>query len=213
MKKLYKVEKCIYCGQSHTFSLILEKEIPVFGGPNLEKKIDGTVKEWGFTCPNTQKVFSEQVNIENGYVIKGVVSSDITTNNENKLAAEQNTESEFRNWINESRTRGINFSTTMLTTSTGAIGVYFAIEKYLGVEKILFNMNSIIAVLPPLFYLIASLFFILALKPKLSKITTDRFENFRQSILEKININNTIGLFSFFAGNIIAVYHFIYLLI
>lgn len=61
-----------------------------------------------------------------------------------------------------------SFATTMLTTSTGGVAVYFAVLKYLGWEKAQFSTALVaLTIAPPVLLFAAAVAFALALHPSL----------------------------------------------
>jgi hypothetical protein len=144
--------------------------------------------------------------------MKGVVENDTEQHSLPTSCNDEVIQSEYETWVSDSRKRALSFSTTMLTTSTGAIGILFAILKYLGVEKISDHPYSNYAFAPSIFYLMASVFFVFALTPKFARIAPSDFDAFRANILRKFNIYNTLGLYSFLIGNISAVLSFVFIL-
>lgn len=205
----YTVGKCKFCGQRHIYTIRVEKEVPLFGGVAADKD---SREDRGFTCPVTQKVFSEEVALPKGMKIVEVVPYDESASVSAATPAASETNPDYDNWIKESRKRGLDFSTTMLSTSTGAIGIYFAIEKYLGVEKIKEVVMQIVSILPPVLYVTAAVFFVLALRPRFKAVTPSEFEYFRSSRLQHINRYNMIGVGVFLSATTVAVINFIILL-
>lgn len=68
----------------------------------------------------------------------------------------------------------------MLTTSSGAVAVYFAILKYLGWEKADLGATFVVlTVVPPVLLLIAAVTFALALRPSLTFVERSEYAEFR----------------------------------
>lgn len=211
MIQTYTIEKCKICGEEHSFQIDVEKKVPIFGGASLQES-SGKKAEWTFVCPNTGNVFSTRVELPKGLVMKGVAEGVVEERPAQVGSDNEPAKSEYKTWVKDSRDRALSFSTTMLTTSTGSIGILFAILKYLGVEKIADNRYSIYAFIPSIFYLLASLFFILALMPKFANIAPSSFEEFRANVLKRINVHNKLGLYAFLAGNVTAVISFLFVI-
>lgn len=202
MNEAYNIKKCKSCGQSHSFLITVEKEIPLFGGPaepNPELN-----HEWAFTCPVTHKIFSEKIELPKGLKVVAVAPESAQSGSNVSFAAVRD-DKEYYKWMEDSRSRALTFSTSMLTTSIGAIGVFFAIEKYLGSEKLILSGFHLLTIIPPVLYLTAALFFVFALRPKYKSVAASDFEKFRNDRLKSINYYSNLGTFIFLLSTTVAI--------
>jgi len=202
----YSVDRCPKCGNKHEYKLkafiSAEKEkISLFGGP-------GGGSEIFFTCPNTKKKFTSLVpNPPSGEIAGQATEEDIALAESAPPAPRSPTpvEIEFIEWIKTSRTTALDFCKIMLTSSTGAIPIFFAVLKYLGLEKINNAYLDKVGILPPIMFLIAAIFFVLALRPRYETIEQKDFAAFRARRLTQLNRFITAGALTFHAGIIIAI--------
>jgi hypothetical protein len=93
----------------------------------------------------------------------------------------------------------------MLTTSTGAVPVYFAILKYLGVEQIDSTFLASAGILPPLLFLAAVVMFVLALRPRFRTLTESEFAKFRAQRYKWLNRYIVAGTTLFATGACLAI--------
>jgi hypothetical protein len=120
---------------------------------------------------------------------------------------------EFAEWTKASRSTATDFAKTMLTSASASVAVYFAVLKYLGVEKRTGSVTGNLGVVPPILFLAAVVAFAIVLRPTLGRIATaDDFERFRNHRLEQLNLWITIGLGLFVAGMAVAFVVFLRLL-
>jgi hypothetical protein len=117
---------------------------------------------------------------------------------------------EYSDWLKSSRTIALDFCKTMLTAASAAIGVYFAVLKYLGTETVTRSKASWLSIGPPVLFLASVAFFALGLRPRLAPVRRDEFEDYRARRLTTINIFLTIGLALFVAGLIFAFVSFVW---
>jgi hypothetical protein len=100
----------------------------------------------------------------------------------------------------------------MLTSSTGAIAVYFAVQKYLGLEKANNTTLAQTAILPPVMFLVAGIFFVLALRPRYDNIPLEDFPAFRERRLIQLNRFIVSGTLTFLVAVAIAIVLFFFAL-
>jgi len=200
------VDVCPCCGKEHTYMLkatIEELKSPLFGGP-------GDNTEIALDClSNEEQTFIHSINNPtNGEIIgvanKEELKSQIVKRGEDLQKDTNLSKSEFIEWIKQSREKALGFCDTMLKNSVGAIGVYFAIQKYIGIEKI-DNVFQNFTILPPIFYLIASIIFILAQKPQYKEISESAFKKYKEKRLKRMNVLIQIGTFIFMLSTFLAI--------
>lgn len=190
------VEHCPHCAGKHRFAVEIEKPVELlFAGP--PKTVDVT-----FTCPAERFVFVDAVpEPANGHVIGPADTAKLDSPSSNDLPPPSDSpDDQYRDWIAKSRDTAIEYCKTMLGTSTGAIPVYFAVMKYLGIEKIDPTLTAHVGAVPPVIFLAASIFFVVALQPRLVAATPDRFAEIRAARLRRLNVSLTTGTILFFAG-------------
>jgi hypothetical protein len=212
----YSVDRCPKCSKKHKYKLkaflsVEEEKIPLFGGP-------GGGSEIFFTCPNTKEKFTSLVpNPPNGEIAGQATEEDIALAESAPPAptvppSTSPVEIEFIEWIKSSRTTAIDFCKIMLTSSTGAIPIFFAVLKYIGLEKINTAYLDKVGILPPIMFLIAAIFFVLALRPRYEAIEQKDFAAFRARRLTQMNRFITAGTFTFHSAIIFAIVLFFYVL-
>ncbi len=209
----YTVKQCPECGESHVFTLAVKNDsapaVPIFGGTGG--------REIAFTCPKTHKLFTQVVANPPGREILGL--ADPAT-----LAAAAQAQpsapipagpaasappiggaSDLADWVKSSRATALDYSKLMLSTSTGAIPLYFVVMKFIGIEKISASIFSRAGIFPPLLFLLAGVFFVLALRPQYAMVAEADFAAFRKSRLEQLNRYITLGTALFILGMLLAV--------
>ena len=100
---------------------------------------------------------------------------------------------EYADWARSSRATGLDYGKNMLTTSTAAVGVYFAVLKYLGYENASHNPRAFWTVLPPALFTCACVAFAIGLRPALSRVSRAGFQALRDSRLRHIDRFLTLG--------------------
>ena len=199
------VGKCPRCGQAHKLFLRVqlhakpEEAVPMFGGGAPRA---ATI---AFTCPVTKDLFTIAVPhpLEGDIVGPDESGEDIPVADTAPPAS--GLQAEYAEWLKTSRATALNFCTTMLTTSTGAVPVYFAVLKYIGVEAVGGTVVSRIGILPPLLFLLSAVIFATALRPRLRSVREVDFAQFRASRLESLQRLMLSGLVVFAAGIVIAI--------
>ena len=200
---LHQIAKCPHCAQQHTFPVVVRARVaavPLFGGGR------GAVT-LAFTCPITNRIINEPIPDLPDSEVVGPDDSNgpaaVSAHDAN--APRSPVEQEFADWTKASRTTAVDFCKTMLTASTGAIPVYFAILKYLGTETAWGSWFSTFAALPPLLFLASAIVFALALRPRYTVVKPEGFEEFRRARLEHLNRGMLTGLVLFSGGVLIAI--------
>lgn len=214
----YVVPSCPRCNKAHPFKLKglaqrqAEERVPLFGGTGAAEQAPGK-NEYLFTCPETNKKFSYAIPAPAGVEIIGPASeADVAAAAKAPPAAPAPASNEFAEWAKKSRDTALDFCKTMLGTSTGSIAVYFAVLKYLGFEKIGGTAFSKFAALPPVFFLIAAVMFVLALRPRHELIAPSDFDAFRRNRLEQLNRFLVLGTAIYITGVGLAVVMLFYTL-
>jgi len=116
---------------------------------------------------------------------------------------------EYSDWAKNSRsTIIIDYSKTMLSSSSGAVAVYFAIMKYVGLDAVNNLSLSHYGVLPPIMFLLAVICFALAIQPHIAVLTVIDFTAFRDKRLQSIYGYNMAGTILFIVGIAIALFIF-----
>lgn len=111
-----------------------------------------------------------------------------------------------------------DFSKLMITLCTGLISVYLAILKFLGIEKAIEEIGtimSILAIIGPLILIVSMIFFILAILPlkvSISLIDIENVRDVRKKMLDTKHRNALIGVILFFCGFLVMVFS-IYLIL
>lgn len=194
----YTVNKCQKCGKKHDYKLKAlvraeaTEEVAIFGGA-------GGKSEVLFECPDTKLKFTQAIpDPPNGEITGLATESDIENAElESSKQSLSLAESDFAEWIKNSRSVSIDFCKTMLTLSTGAIPIYFTMLKYMGFEKISNSTFAKIGILPPLMFLVAALLFVLALRPRFETISQGDFATFRSFRLKQMNQFINVGALTF----------------
>lgn len=199
----HDIEHCPRCGKSHHFKLAVRtllqhaSTVPIFGGPRAREIV--------LTCPTTGELFTHEVtDPPNGEILGPADSIDISADS---LSGEpsHNPEREFSKWVKDSRATATEFCKTMLTISTGAIPVYFAVLKYIGIEQIGGSFLAQAGVLPPILFLVATILFVLAIRPRFATLSEAEFAKFRAKRLGQLNLYITTGTVLFATGISIAI--------
>jgi hypothetical protein len=185
----YDLAACPKCGKAHRFKLKVlvqpegEEKVPMFGGTAAS----GGKSEVFFTCPDTNKNFTYLVPDSIGGEPIGLASEADIALATTKAQASSPSKSEFAEWVGKSRETALDFCKTMLSTSTGAIPLYFVVLKYIGFEKIGSTALSKFAILPPALYLVAAILYVLAMRPRYELVAQNDFNAFRTRRLERLN--------------------------
>src|SRR5260370_14210028 len=223
----YKVSKCPRCEQEHEFQLEVRRKVrgvPLFGaGPSSPKETaisadTGAVKptNWDvvFTCPVTKEQFVESISpiSQKGEEILGVqVSSTLQPAPSSMSSTLDNLlEIELQEWVKSSTKTARDFCITMVVTAIGAIPVFFAVLKYLGVEKANNILLSWLGIVPSSLFLASAVIFILALRPQYSIVfDVTSFSDFRTRRFQQLNQFIRIGTGLFVASVCVAILIFV----
>jgi hypothetical protein len=213
---------CPACHKTHSLGLRLtvEPQPLIFGGsPGSALQI------LGVTCPisGEHTEVTLQLAVPNGERLLEVQVESITAEPEpepdkaqaapapGSSPAEASPRAE--DWLSEafqearkgSAARLRAFATTMLSTSTAAVGVHFTVLKYLGLEHIGEGWR-VLTILPAIAFLLAALLFVMTLRPVLAWIGTDAqfSELYRSRMLASGRIASA-GIFLFLGGTAMAI--------
>jgi hypothetical protein len=221
---------CPHCGERHRFGVLVRDKpesqaaVPLFGGGGAPTATTPPATPTiAFTCPVTRKIMNEKVPAPPGVEVIGPADSgpadsgpadsgpadSAPVDDEPAAAAAKppatSTDAEYAEWIKSSRTTALDFCKTMLTASTGAIPVYFAVLKYLGTESASGSWFGRVAAIPPLLFLSAAIVAALALRPRFALVAPGDFGEFRAGRLRQLNRDLLIALTLFSGGVLIAI--------
>ena len=231
----YGIDRCPLCGESHSFTIevsyISKDKLIYFGGHTSpdENKTAGSSRSVGpvrreltFTCPNTHKPFIYLVEITPGHDEEIVEVRNVATSMPPSGAgpqppvslsfAESIVNMELQEWVKASPAIARDFCKQMLSTTTAAIPVFFAVLKYLGVDKATVQFPAWIGILPPSLFLLSAILFILTLRPQyFEAIGVEAFTRIRTRRIQTMNWLILIGTALFIIGAGLAIGDFVYL--
>jgi hypothetical protein len=204
---MHRLAKCPKCSLEHEYTLRIESTSSganvgspaqpalVFGGPKAVKQ---DVRTWdvSLTCPTTLHPFIEPIQVP-------VLSGEALISVEQAQAAPTTPDwssTEFAEWIKTSIASERDFCKTMLSTVSAAIPVYFAILKYLGLNRVQRGWQAMSAA-PPVLLFASMLAFSVALRPSGRTIRSiDEFALFRSQRLTRMSYAMSAGLALFAAA-------------
>jgi hypothetical protein len=216
------VDKCPHCGKRHDYAVKLRQAPMVFGGASGQK-LSATV----VPCPDTGMPIETNVAISTGEVFVDILlwphakranrqDRDDTAPIGDADAAESMpvnpVPDEYVDWVKASRATGLEFGKNMLTTSSGAVAVYFAVLKYLGFEKAPNSLSAFFCTVPPVLFTCATAAFALALRPALARVDSDSFSSWRDTRLIRINRFLNAGAVLLVLGLALAVWVYVNLI-
>ena len=207
----YDLEKCPKCDEPHHFKLKVnvpakaDEKVMLFGGAAKESEVL-------FTCPNTNQKFTRLVPAPPHGEIAGLASEADISQLSPAIPKPSPVDNEFKEWIKNSRKTALDFCKTMLSISTGAIPVFFAVLKYIGFEKIGSTGLAKFTILPPVFFLVAAILYVLALRPRYKGVTQSAFNAFRARRLGQLNQYIIWGTATFAGATGLAIAIFFYAL-
>lgn len=182
----YDLTVCPKCGKPHHFKLKVsvpakaDEKVRMFGGT-------GGGSEVLFTCPHTNTKFTQSVpNPPDGEIVGLASETDIAQASAAMLTPSP-VDDEFAEWIKNSRKTAVDFCKIMLSISTGGIPVYFTVLKYIGFENMSGTALAKFTILPTVFFLVAAMLYVLALRPRYEAVAQKDFNAFRARRLEQLN--------------------------
>jgi hypothetical protein len=189
----YTIDSCPRCKKNHNYVLKViaaasEDKVIMFGGDSVDK--NEKKSEIFLECPDTKEGFTWVIsNPSNGEIAGVATPKDITDAASTYASTRESSpiETEFADWVKNSRSRATDFCKTMISLSTGAVAVYFAVQQYLGFEKISDSTIGKMGILPPILFLISTIFFVLGLRPRFDLIGRAEFFDWRGRILTRMN--------------------------
>ncbi len=227
----YIAPQCRICSLQHRYLLEVRwiGKIIFFGGKDKTAS-DETLKsnEWEvqFTCLTTGELFTDKVSVdpEKNEKIVSVISRDSQTSlqapplslgseSTPSLDRDAMVQAELNAWMSSSSANAREFCKTMLTILTGAIPVFFAILKYLGIDRPTPTVPGWMGILPSGAFLAAIVLLILALRPQyLAVDTLAEFSEIRSHRFEQMNRFIVAGTIFFVVGVLLAILIFIWAL-
>ena len=203
----YDVAECPHCGLNHDFRVLVRRRPPdapaavLFGGSATSGQ------QIAFTCPQTGKIISASVpDPADGEVVgpdDGSLAIDAQVPSGNPPRA--STDADYIEWIKHSRAIALDFCKVMLTASTSAVPVYFAVLKYLGFEKSSGSAAAQLVIMPPFLFLGAVVLFAIAMRPNFARVEAEGFEAYRAARLRRLNRFMLGGLATFVTGVLCAI--------
>lgn len=221
--------QCTVCGGQHVVHGVAElvRQRIAFGGGGDQPDDAPTGAPWRLTlaCPLEQKSFEGSVLVPANYdeTVSHVEVEAVSdapaygprppTTGAVATPATDWVDEELKEWRKNSVATQRVFATTMLTTSSGGVAVYFAVLKYLGWEQANFSATLVtLTVFPSALFLIAAMSFALALRPSLSYIDRDKYAEFRAHRIGKIHGWVTAGIALYVAALLLAILVFVAIL-
>lgn len=200
----HTVEPCPQCGARHDYAIELRQGPLMFGG-SADQRVVTTAD-----CPTTGQLFETTITVPASDDFVRIVkpsesgAHSAAATDSAVAAPAQPQGGEYDDWLRASRDRGIDFGKTMLTASSGAVAVYFAVLNYLGSSHAARSVTGALSVAPPVLFLAATAAFALALKPHLAPVPRERFSAFRDERLRHLDRWMQSGLALFIAALVVA---------
>lgn len=218
----YKVNDCPVCHEDHEFTVaITYRQLdapPLFFGGKTESSSSWDVI---FNCPSRGKKFPSTIQVslasnEEVFSVETVLlGQPISETLDGSRITEEHDwlKAELLEKIITSTHYAQDFCKTMITTSSGAVAIYFGVSKYLGVEAI-HNYWAGFGLIPPLLFLIATTVFVIGIRPSLVHLSTEGdYSAVREALILRLNMFIKLGLSLFLAGLVIAVAIWTYLIV
>jgi hypothetical protein len=189
----------------------------LFGGPEDQRSNVPTKPGWQITliCPKTDESFLQTVPVsakkhEDIFEVRQS-QAQTSTPPEDTIATSQRfgveaAHGEAQEWIKASPTVARDFCKTMLGVSLSASPVFFAVLKFLGVEKPTTWVPGWLGIFPPLIFLCSAAVFIWILRPWYFEMATiEEFEEFRTRRVVRMNQLIILASGLFLAGLALAI--------
>jgi hypothetical protein len=188
----YDLASCPRCRFTHTYTLAVkvDKQVATFGGPRPSQRSFDVALE----CGTTHEPFEWSIAVDEASDerIQSVSVAAGPVEDPDWLRDERDA------WQRESAAVARSFAQTMLSTSLGAIPVYFAVVNYLAIRHR--QVAAWLGVIPPVLFIVSASAYALALHPVLRQISdTGDFLDFRNERLAQVN-SRLIGASIVFAA-------------
>jgi hypothetical protein len=190
----HTVEPCPHCGERHDYAVRLKPAPLVFGGRGQLPSTDQTIS---VICPSTKMPMDTLISLPQGQQFDKLVPWPNVDPAVSELILRPQVPDastsvdlvvdEYAEWVKGSRATGVEFGKNMLTTSSAAVAVYFAVLKYLGSETPKHSPSIWVGVLAPVLFTGATLAFALALQPGLARLSAQQFGPWRDKQLLRMN--------------------------
>jgi hypothetical protein len=225
--------QCRVCGRGHLVHGVAEllRQPISFGGGQQAGR--ATTAGWAgpITCPREQKSFEGELPIPAEYneSVRGVQIEWVKDADPGQVAAPAEAgptaqapavqasgdwvDEELKEWRKTTVATQRTYATTMLTTSSGAVAVYFAVLKYLGWEQANFETALVVlTVAPPVLLFCAAVAFALARRPSHTFVAPSEYAAFRARRVDEMHRRATTGTVLYVAALLLAVVIFILVL-
>jgi hypothetical protein len=203
----WSLARCPICEKSHTYVLAITHVAPtearsrplVFGGASAATTVI-------LLCPERGKSFSERIHVElpEGQTIARADPITAALAEEPAAGLQWSVESEYQDWIRSSASLLRDYAKTMITVSTGAIPIFFALVSYLGIAHQGRQVWIAVGCSVPILLLAAAVVFVDALRPRGEKLDLESFAGFRTRRLLEIRTRMTAGTVLFVSAVAIA---------
>lgn len=235
--------KCRVCGGEHTVRGTAEllRQPIVFGGGAVTRPTAST-QAWTMplNCPLEQRTFEAELLIPTEYnesvqQVQIVTIRDTADGHadepqpapvpasakapgeeplhENGPPRDDWIDEELKDWRKLTVPTLRSFATTMLTTSSGGVAVYFAVLKYLGWEQARFGTALVaLSVTPPVLLFAAAVAFALALRPSLAIVERNDYAEFRARRIVQMQQRATLGIVCYAGALLLALVTFVLVL-
>lgn len=217
--------RCRVCGDLHVVSGVAEflRQAISFGGGQDAPE---TTAAWTapVACPREQRTFECELRIPANYnesvrslhiesVGDPTAGQTIPAGTPAVAAGDDWIDDELREWRRSTVATQRSYATTMLTTSSGGVAVYFAVLKYLGWENADTGAAFVTLTLaPPVLFLLAAAAFALALRPSLSFVERNEYAEFRARRIEQMYRRASLGTAFYASALLLSVVAFIIVL-
>ena len=209
----YLVDECPRCGERHKYAIEVQEDEQaslLFAGPGDQTRVSvaaesegGERVSVGLICPNTQVLYVQELTMRPGDRFVRVADPWVAkVQPEAELPIDE--EPEFVAWKQSSRDVAYRYCSTMQTTSSAAIPVYFAILAYVGHARVSQTVFGLLTLLPPGLLLASLIVFTLAQRPRLARSTGSSFIKIREDRLMRLDRSITAGNTLFVLGITVA---------
>lgn len=226
-QQVITIQTCPKCGKSHDYTLQIHFRIKVlfFGGRSKSSKPLGTSQakqapnQWEVTliCPQTNEQFAYQVEVtpqraEEIIEVIPMLNQDLPASPAEppvQWLGVDMAQIEAQEWMKSSATNARDFCKTMLTTTTAAIPLFFAVVKYLGSDQLPTSVPKWVSAAPPVLFLLSAAIFVLALHPQAGMAATvQEFLRFRNERIHWMNKFIWVGTGLFGLGIVVSLFIF-----